>query len=118
MTEHKLVVVTIRSLRLSPGKLAAQVAHAAVTCALECQRRDEKRFRRWMADGQKKVVVRVEAEKELYPLKVAAEDADLIVALIQDAGHAEIPAGTVTCLGIGPGDDKEVDRITGHLALV
>jgi peptidyl-tRNA hydrolase, PTH2 family len=115
---HKLVIVTRRNLKLSAGKLAAQVAHAAVTCALRAQEEDPRTFKKWMSEGQKKVVVKVESEKEFYPLKEAAEDFGLATSLIQDAGHTEIPAGTVTVLGIGPGPNERIDRITGELPLL
>lgn len=115
---HKLVVVTRKNLKLSAGKLAAQVAHAAVTCALRVQADDPRTFKKWMSEGQKKVVVKVESEKDFYPLKEAAEDLGLATSVIQDAGHTEIPAGTVTVLGIGPGPNERVDRVTGELALL
>lgn len=115
---HKLVVVTRKNLKLSPGKLAAQVAHAAVECALKAQEREPRTFKKWMGEGQKKVVVKVDTEKDFYALKEAAEDFGLPTALIQDAGHTEIPAGTVTVLGIGPGPNERVDAVTGALALL
>ena len=46
-----------------------------------------------------------------------AEDAGLKTALIQDAGHTVLEPGTVTCLGIGPDEDKKIDRITGSLKI-
>lgn len=115
---HKLVIVTRKNLKLSAGKLAAQVAHAAVTCALRLQEEDARTFKKWMNEGQKKVVVKVETEKDLYPLKEEAEFLRLPTSLIQDAGHTEIPAGTVTVLGIGPGPNETIDKVTGKLALL
>lgn len=115
---HKMVIVARRDLQLSKGKLAAQVGHAAVDCALKAMRYARDDFDAWHREGQKKTVLRVEAEKDLYPLKEAAERAGLSTALIKDAGHTEIPAGTVTVLGIGPGDEATVDKVTGHLSLL
>lgn len=37
---------------------------------------------------------------------------------MKDAGHTELPPGTITCLGIGPDDDKKIDKITGNLKLL
>ncbi len=115
---HKLVVVARSDLKLSKGKLAAQVGHAAVDCALKAQKYDKRGFDAWYRAGQKKTVLKVGSEKEFYPLKAAAERAGLSTALIKDAGHTEIPAGTVTVLGIGPGDETTVDKVTGHLSLM
>ena len=116
--EYKLVIVTRQDLKLSPGKLAVQVAHAAVSCALSAKRKETEWFESWYEEGQKKVVVKAPALQDLFVLKQTAERAGLSVALIQDAGMTEIPAGTITCLGIGPGPANAVDKITGHLKLV
>ncbi len=115
---HKMVIVTRNDLKLSKGKLAAQVAHAAVDCALKAQKYDKRAFDDWHKLGQKKTVLKVNGEKDFYPLKVAAERAGLSTSLIKDAGHTEIPAGTVTVLGIGPGDELTLDKVTGHLSLL
>ena len=40
--EYKMVIVTREDLDLSPGKLAAQVAHAAVSCALSTKKNNSK----------------------------------------------------------------------------
>ncbi len=115
---HKMVIVVRQDLKLSKGKLAAQAGHAAVDCALRCMKHDRRTFDAWHSAGQKKTVLKVGSEKDLYPLKVAAEDAGFSTALIKDAGHTEIPAGTVTVLGIGPGAEESVDKVTGHLGLL
>lgn len=115
---HKLVVVARRDLKLSPGKLAVQVAHAAVDCALKAKAEDERAFKKWKSEGQKKVVVRVDSERDLYALKELAESRGLVTSIIADAGLTEIPAGTVTVLGIGPASNAQVDSITGSLPLV
>ncbi len=116
--EYKMVIAVRKDLKLSPGKLAAQVAHAAVTCALISKKRKPKWFEDWYDEGQKKVVVKVDDLRELHELKVAAEEAGLVTALITDAGHTELPPNTVTCLGIGPAPDAEIDKVTGHLGLM
>jgi len=40
--DYKMVIVTRKDLQLSSGKLAAQVAHAAVACALETKKNNSK----------------------------------------------------------------------------
>ncbi len=64
--EYKMVIVTRENLKLSPGKLAAQVAHAAVACALETKKHNSKWFTKWQSQGAKKAVVKVENEKDFY----------------------------------------------------
>ncbi len=116
--ENKMVIAVRKDLKLSPGKLAAQVAHAAVNCALSSKKRKVEWFDRWYEEGQKKVVVKVNDLKELLELKMAAESAGLITSLITDAGMTELPPNTTTCLGIGPAPDNLIDKVTGHLGLM
>jgi PTH2 family peptidyl-tRNA hydrolase len=116
--KYKLVVVTRQDLKLSTGKLAVQVAHAAVSCALQAKKFSPDDFKEWFEEGQRKVVVKVPDLRALHELKVEAEAFGLVTSLVQDAGLTEIPAGTVTVLGIGPAREKEVDRITGALSLL
>lgn len=113
----KMVLVSRKDLKLSPGKLAAQVAHAAVACALKAQKNQPDVFRKWWDEGQKKVVVRAETLADLHRLKVDAERAGLTTSLIQDAGHTEVEPGTTTVLGVGPGRADAIDRVTGALQL-
>lgn len=116
--DNKMVIVVRWDLKLSAGKMAAQVAHAAVNCAFAAKRRTPDYFDKWYAEGQRKVVVKVPNLQELYMVKSRAEDMGLVTSLITDAGMTEIPPNTVTCLGIGPGPEATVDRVTGELKLV
>jgi PTH2 family peptidyl-tRNA hydrolase len=115
--EYKLVVVIRDDLKMTPGKLAAQVAHAAVTCALEAKAKKAKWFSEWYREGQRKVVLRADDVEELRSLKELAARAGLPVALIADAGLTELPPNTTTCLGIGPAPENMIDPITGSLPL-
>jgi len=116
--DYKLVVAVREDLNLSKGKLAVQVAHAAVAAALEAKANHPKWFHAWMKEGQKKVVVGVRDLEELLGLRRKALEMKLPTALIEDAGLTELPPGTTTCLGVGPGPNHLVDAVTGHLKLV
>jgi PTH2 family peptidyl-tRNA hydrolase len=116
--EYKMVIVTRSNLKLSPGKLAAQVAHAAVACALSTKQKKSKWFKKWMDEGAKKAVVKVESEDVFYPLKEKAEQLDIEAIIITDAGHTEIPAGTKTVLGVGPAPNNLIDQVTGAIPLL
>jgi peptidyl-tRNA hydrolase, PTH2 family len=111
----KQVIVVNEGLKLPRGKLAAQVAHASVASMLEATSDSR---RRWIDEGMPKVVLRCETEQELLLLEAAAEDADLPNALIRDAGHTVVAAGTVTCLGLGPASPEAIDALTRELKLV
>ncbi len=116
--EYKMVIAVRNDLKLSPGKMAAQVAHAAVNCSMSAKKNHRDYFDAWYDEGQKKVVVRVKDLEELRDLQAEARRVKLPHSLITDAGHTHLPPGTVTCLGIGPGPEVAIDKITGHLQLM
>lgn len=115
--DYKLVIVVRTDLGISKGKMAAQVAHAAVSCALKAKKSDSSNFNKWFNDGQKKVVVKGQNESILRELQQHARDVGLTSSLVTDAGLTEVPPNTVTCLGIGPASESDVDKVTGNCTL-
>ncbi len=111
----KQVIVVNASLRLPKGKLAAQVAHAAVGAFLEAPVEAQEA---WLQYGMPKVVVEVPGEDGLLRLLEAARRRGIPATLVQDAGRTVVPAGTITCLGLGPVRDAEIDELTGGLKLL
>lgn len=111
----KQVIVVNHSLKLPPGKLAAQVAHASVAALLEA---GEEARQRWLDEGMPKVVLKGEDEALLVKLQAEAQARHIPAQLIRDAGRTVIPAGTVTCLGLGPAPDEAIDEVTGALKLL
>lgn len=116
--EYKLAVAVREDLGLSTGKVAAQVGHASVACALKAQKGKRTWFRAWMNEGQRKVVLRVDGREDLLNLQQDGRSLGLTTVLITDAGLTEVPPGTQTCVGIGPGPEELVDRVTGQLRLL
>ncbi len=116
--EVKLVIVMRTDLKMSKGKIAAQASHAAVNCAFASKKKDPKTFDRWMNDGQKKVVLKVDSQAKLFELKAMADANGIVNSVITDAGRTEIAPGSVTCIGIGPSSEAVVDKITGELSML
>ncbi|MEM0492620.1 MAG: peptidyl-tRNA hydrolase Pth2 [Candidatus Thermoplasmatota archaeon] len=117
-SQYKMVIVVRTDLKLTPGKLSAQVAHAAVDCALATKKNKTTWFNEWKKTGSKKAVLKAEKEGDFYILKERAEELGLTAIIIEDAGYTEIPAGTRTVLGIGPGPEELIDKVTGELPLL
>ena len=118
LSEVTMVLVTRDDLNLSKGKLAAQCSHAAVNCAIKARKKAVRLYERWNNVGARKIVVRADDEAHLRQLYAKALTAGLVCDLVKDAGHTEIPPGTVTVLGIGPSPRLAVDAITGDLKLL
>jgi len=113
--EYKQVILARQDLKLPKGKMAAQCAHAAVEAALKA---DEILLKKWRQQGQKKIVLKVENEKELLLYFQEAKDNKISCSLITDAGKTVIAPGTKTAVGIGPDEEEKIDRLTGKLKMV
>lgn len=111
--KYKQIIVVRKDLDMSPGKTAAQVAHASVGAVKNA---DKKVVESWEMEGSKKVVLQVSCKEDLLELKKKAKK--LPTYLVKDAGMTELPSGTVTCLGIGPAREEELDKVTGSLKLL
>jgi PTH2 family peptidyl-tRNA hydrolase len=111
--ELKQVIVVRKDLKMGKGKLAAQVAHASVEAAERSEWRKE-----WLKGFQKKSVLKCNDLDELFEIHNHAREQKLPVSMIKDAGRTEIPPGTVTCVGIGPAPEREIDKVTGKLKLL
>jgi len=117
-SELTMVFIARKDLKLSAGKLAAQVGHATAECITKAERTEPRLLDRYMKVGQRKVVCQAANEDELRRLFGEAKEAGIIAALITDAGHTEIPAGTVTVVGLGPDKRDKIDSITDSLPLL
>lgn len=113
--QYKQVILVRDDLKLSKGKLAVQVAHASVDCALKTQKI---KLDAWKSEGMKKAVLKVKDLEELHEYLKMANNKGLTTALITDAGLTQIPTGTTTCLGIGPDEEDKIDTVTGKLKLL
>jgi PTH2 family peptidyl-tRNA hydrolase len=98
----KQVIVVNNELKPPKGKLASQVAHAAAATFLEADQHTQKT---WVVSGTPKVVLRAHcAEDTLF--------------LDPGCGKTAVPEGTVTCLGLGPAREYDLDPLTGDLELL
>jgi PTH2 family peptidyl-tRNA hydrolase len=116
--DYKQVIIIRKDLRMGTGKLAAQVAHAAVMAAEKARYQNSDWLQMWLETGQAKVVLKVYSLEELIKLRKHAEILHLIVVQIHDSGLTQIPPGTITCIGIGPSPSYLVDMVTRGLKLL
>jgi len=116
--ELKQVIVVRSDLNMGKGKLAAQVAHAAVLSAEKAKNTQKEIYRKWSSTGQAKVIVKVNSLDAILEVHRKAETEGLITSIIEDRGLTQLPPGTLTCVGIGPGPSSKIDKITGNLKLL
>lgn len=116
--DFKQVIIVRRDLNMGTGKIAAQVAHAAVMGAERVKASRREWFNSWFGAGQAKVVVKVKNIEELMDVRMRAEKMNLPVVQIQDSGLTQIPSGTITCIGIGPAPSDLIDKVTFELKLL
>ncbi len=100
---------------MGKGKIVSQCAHASFAAFLKSSKRGREK---WMKEGMKKVVLKVVDEKELKKFYRKAKKEKLPCGFIRDAGLTQTKPGTITALGIGPANDKKIDKITGKLKLL
>ncbi|MDD5551978.1 MAG: peptidyl-tRNA hydrolase Pth2 [Candidatus Pacebacteria bacterium] len=110
---QKQAIIIRKDLNLKKGKLASQVAHAAIMSLNKSEYKEE-----WEREGQKKIVLWCGNLEELFSLYQKAIAENLPTAIVEDAGLTQIPKGTKTCIGIGPAPEEKIDKITADLKLV
>lgn len=114
-TSPKMVIVVRGDLNIGKGKVASQVAHAAVSLYVT-SRGSYAKF--WLLQGQPKVVLKAFSVRDLMSLHESAKACNLNVCAIRDAGRTQIEAGTLTAVGIGPHDASQIDTLTKDFKLL
>src|SRR5438445_10471023 len=112
---YKQAIVFRKDLKISKGKIISQGCDALLGTFLEA---DEKIKSIWLKEGSKKIILTVKNLKDLTLLYKKAKKMKLPCYLVKDAGLTQVERGTVTCLGIGPEDEKKVDKVSGKLKLL
>ena len=121
----KQVLVVRKDLNMRKGKMCAQCAHASLGAVTQYIGEDfifrpPQEMISWLYHGPfTKIVVGCKDEIELIQLTKKCDEMEVINCLIMDAGKTEFhDVPTYTVLAVGPGEDKIIDQITGHLTLL
>ena len=105
----------MKSVKMSPGKAAAQSGHATLGAYRRAMRMCPNAVRDWLRIGQMKITVKCPSVQELLELEERCASAGLNTYLIRDAGHTEIEPGSRTVLAVGPAPASAMDEFTRHL---
>ncbi len=114
----KQVIVARKDLKMSSGKLSAQVAHASLMSYERVKSKNPEIASAWKSEGQMKVVLKVGSEEELLDCYNKAKAVGIPCELVRDAGHTQVEPGSLTCFGAGPWKESELDAVFGKLKLL
>lgn len=117
LEEHKAVFVVRKDLNMSPGKIAAQVAHAALAL-VSADAQSVEKVHLWQSLGEKIVVCECADAAQFAVLKQKAAAERIVCASVHDAGRTEVEEGSETVVGFGPDGEEAVNRVTGKLRLL
>lgn len=131
--EFKQIVIIRRDLKMRRGKEIAQGSHGSMAAYFEAEKmakhiygqqhtikmtKMRKIVDAWLAGGFAKICLQIDNEADLLEIYRKAQEAGIPAALITDSGKTEFNGvPTNTCLGLGPYDASEIDKITGSLKL-
>lgn len=99
---------------MSTGKKCVQSCHASLGAY---KKANKSAIKKWNSEGQKKVILEMDSKEKMLKLYQKVKREKIPCFLVEDAGLTELKPGTITALGIGPGDEKKIDKITGNLKL-
>jgi len=114
MEKFKQVILVRNDLKMGEGKIATQACHASVGAM---RLTSEETVKKWEKFA-KKIALKVGSEKELMEFYRKIKREKIPCFLVKDAGLTQLEPGTVTALGIGPVEEKKVDKITKELKLL
>ena len=112
----KMCVLVREDLKMSKGKVLAQVSHTIVDATVKAYTQSQLFFK-WRADGEKIVILKVPNEKTLMYIMNIAERKGVNYGYTVDAGLTEVLPGTKTVGFVGPNFEDKVDKLTGQLKL-
>ncbi|XP_018914492.2 probable peptidyl-tRNA hydrolase 2 isoform X2 [Bemisia tabaci] len=115
----KMMIAVNTEFKMSVGKTASQVAHAAVGLysTISSKKAYSRFIREWNEEGGKKIVLNGRNTATLKLLVEQAKKMKLKNYAVRDAGLTEIPPGSWTAVAV-IGRDSAVSKIFGQLPLL
>lgn len=116
---YKMVFVVNSDLKMSIGKIAAQVGHATLGLYRFLQDHQEHKtgLAQWEKSGCKKIVVKGDNVRQLLDLKKRAYELHIANIMVHDAGRTQVDPGSLTVFAVF-GKHEQIDPLTGSLKLL
>ena len=112
----KMCILVRDDLKMSKGKVLAQVSHSMVDATVKAYTGSQIFFK-WRADGEKIVILKVPNDKTLMYIMNIAERKGVNCGYTADAGLTEVQCGTITVGYVGPDYEDKIEKLTGQLKL-
>ena len=120
MLDVKMVIVVRKDLNTRKGKLATQVASAAMGFLIDNSVDNGMKINvdlsqeeaEWFATGMKKTIVSVSSEDALRDIVLSANIRSVECHSVYDANE------TLVCVALGPDDADSLNNVIGHLPLL
>ncbi|KAF7272853.1 hypothetical protein GWI33_014390 [Rhynchophorus ferrugineus] len=115
-----MVFLVRTDLNMGKGKIASQVAHAAIQLYKASLKNKNPYLDIWLTWGQPKIVLKIDKECETT-LDNVYKDAlknNLTTCKIHDSGKTQIESGSLTVVAIGPNRAEDIDKITSQFKLL
>lgn len=110
-----LQILVRKSLKMKPGKIAAQVGHAVIGSYKKAE--EQGTLEGWENQGEPIVVLKAE-DDEIEEVVKKARRVNINVHKVYDAGRTQVKAGSNTVIAVGPGPKNIMKGITGSLKLM
>jgi len=118
------MLLMVRSdLGMKPGKKIAQAGHGVGGlyrqymdgCLTEEQ---EAWFEAWERNGMAKITIRTPSEEDFNLVAVKAQELNVPMTLVVDAGLTQVPPNSKTVLALGPAPSYITDELCGNYKLM
>ena len=115
MAEIIMYVIVNKDIKMSPGKLAAQVAHSAVKASHLGQIKEEDWWEQWNKGSYTKIILKASE----FEMKEIMKNFPECTVFTYDEGRTEIPKGTLTTLAFipMPRDDMRILGVVSKMKL-
>jgi len=123
--KYKQAIVVRADLKMSQAKFGVEIAHASVGAIYQTLANpieisaylSKETLSGWFSEGFRKIILKVPSDKEILQLERKCKDLHIPHFVVYDFGLTELEPNTLTCIGIGPDLNENVDKVTGRLRL-
>jgi peptidyl-tRNA hydrolase len=113
----KMVFFVRRDLKMGKGKIGSQCAHASIGLYKKLLKNKNNLLEHWENTGSKKIVLKVDNEKNFGDILVYCDKNNILNHTIIDAGKTQIAANSKTVLVIIE-ENKKLNNLTRNYKLM